>query len=74
MELLLTCAGVINITGMNTETDDTTGELNYYHQHPMALEANRLASEQIDTPKAVFHVANESKPGRATDTGWGFQR
>ena len=36
----------------------------------MAFEANRLTSEQIDTPKAVFHVANESEPGRATATGF----
>ena len=55
---------------MNTETDETTGELIHHHQHPMAFEANRLTSEQIDTPKTVFHVANESEPGRATATGF----
>ena len=55
---------------MNTETDDTTGKLIHYYQHPMAFEANRLTSEQIDAPKAVFHVANESEPGRATATGF----
>ena len=34
------------------------------------LEANRLTPEKIDTPKAVFHVANESEPGRAIATGF----
>ena len=60
----------IDITGMNTETDETTGDLIHHHQHPMAFKANRLTSEQIDTPKAVFHVANESEPGMATATGF----
>jgi hypothetical protein len=47
----------------------TTGKLIHHHQHPMAFEANRLTSEQIDTPKAVFHVAKVSEPGRATSAG-----
>ena len=36
----------IDITGMNTETDETTGELIHHHQHPMAFKANRLTSEE----------------------------
>jgi len=32
----------IDIAGMNTESDETAGELIHHHQHPMAFETNRL--------------------------------
>ena len=36
----------------------------------MTLEGNRLASEQVDAPQAVFHMSEESQPGRAIPTAF----
>ena len=35
------------------------------HHHPMCLEMDGFATEEIYTPKAVFHVTNYRQPGRA---------
>ena len=32
------------------------GELVHHHHHPMCLEKDGLAAEEIHAPKAVFHV------------------
>jgi len=36
----------------------------YNHQDPVGPQGYRLTAEQIHTPEAFFHVAEESQPGR----------
>ena len=51
---------------MYTKANDAPCELIHDHEHPMCLEQNRLTPKQIDTPEAIFHMANESQPGRTS--------
>ena len=55
---------------MHTETDKAASELIHHHEHPMAFQANRFTSEQIDTPETVLHVAYKGEPRRAIATGF----
>ena len=54
--------GTVDITGMNANVDDSPCELIHDNQDPVGLEENGLAPEQIDTPKAIFHMADEGEP------------
>ena len=51
---------------LNAKPDDPSGVLVHDHQDPMGPQDDRFASEQIDTPEAVFHLTNEGQPGRTT--------
>ena len=55
----------VYFTGMRGEADNASSELIHDHQDPMTLQRDRLATKQIHAPQTVFHVANESQPGRA---------
>ena len=58
------------MTGMHTKVDDAARKLIHYHEHPVGLEQNGLATKQIDTPKTVLQMADKRQPGRAV-TGVG---
>src|SRR5229473_7126572 len=47
-------------------TPKPTRVLIHDHQDPVGPQRCRLAPEQIHTPEAVFHVAEESQPGGTT--------
>src|SRR5438132_2378177 len=53
----------IDLSRMDAKTNDPARVLIHDHQDPVGPQRGRLTSEQIDTPEAVFHVAQESQPG-----------
>ena len=54
--------------GMDAEPNDPARVLIHDDQDPVSPQRGRLAAEQIDTPEAVFHVAEEREPGWASRT------
>ncbi len=55
----------VDVPSVDRESDDTPSKLIHDYHHPITLERNRLAAEQIDAPQTVFHVPKESQPRRA---------
>ena len=55
----------IDGSGMDAEPDDPAGVLIHDDQDPVGPRGGRFAPEQIDTPEAVLHVAQEGQPGWA---------
>jgi hypothetical protein len=53
----------IDCTGMDAEANDPSRVLIHNDQDPVGPQRGRLAPEQIHTPEAVFHVAEESQLG-----------
>ena len=51
---------------MDAEPNDAARILIHDDQDPVAPQRGRLAPEQIHAPETVFHVAEESQPGRTT--------
>ena len=51
---------------MDAEPNDAARILIHDDQHPVGPQRGRLAPEQIYTPEAVFHVAQESQPRGTT--------
>ena len=49
---------------MYTKADNPSGELIHYHQHPMTVQDEGFAWEQINTPKTVFAVAEQAQRSR----------
>jgi hypothetical protein len=56
----------IDRAGMDAEPNDPARVLIHDDQDPVGPQRCRLAPKQIDTPEAVFHVAQESQPGGTT--------
>ena len=56
----------IDGSGMDAEPNDVAGELIHDDQDPVGPQRGRFAFEQIETPGAVFHVAQEGQPGWTT--------
>ena len=54
--------GTVDIAGMNAKADNSPCELVHDDQDPVGFEENRFASEQIDAPEAVLHLADEGEP------------
>src|SRR6266404_6923951 len=54
------------LSRMDAKTNDPARVLIHDHQDPVGPQRGRLAPEQIHTPEAVFHVAQESQPGGTT--------
>jgi hypothetical protein len=50
--------------GMNPKPDNAPGLLIHNKEHPIRPQSDRLAAEEVDAMKAVFHVAYKSEPGR----------
>jgi len=53
----------IDRTCVDAEANDPSRVLIHNDQDPVGPQRGRLAPEQIHTPEAVFHVAQESQPG-----------
>jgi len=53
----------IDLSRMDAEPNDPARALIHDDQDPVGPQRGRLAPEQIHTPEAVFHVAEESQPG-----------
>ncbi len=53
----------IDRTCVDAEANDPSRALIHNDQDPVGPQRGRLAPEQIHTPEAVFHVAQESQPG-----------
>src|SRR6516162_10248240 len=56
----------IDRAGMDADPYDPARVLIHDHQDPVGTQRCRLAPEQIHTPEAVFHVAEEGEPGWAS--------
>ena len=52
----------IDGSGMDAEPDDPAGVLIHDDQDPVGPQGGRFAPEQIDTPEAIFHMAQEGQP------------
>jgi hypothetical protein len=57
---------------MDAESNNPERILIHDDQDPVGPQRSRLAPEEINTPEAVFHVAQESQPGRTIGfcPGW----
>jgi len=58
--------GTIDRSRKDAEANNPARVLIHDHQDPVGPQHCRLAPEQVHTPEAVFHVAQESQPGRTT--------
>ena len=56
----------IDSSGVDAEPNDPAGVLIHDDQDPVGPQRGRFAPEQIYTPEAVLHVANEGQPGWPT--------
>src|SRR5450759_4927609 len=56
----------IDDSSMDAEPNYPAGILIHDNQNPVGSQRSRFAPEQIQTPEAVFHVANEGQPGWTT--------
>src|SRR6267143_3325365 len=56
----------IYLSRMDAKINDLARVLIHDHQDPVGPQRCRRAPEQIHTPEAVFHVAQESQPGGTT--------
>jgi hypothetical protein len=61
-----TKCGTIDRSRMDAEANDPACVLIHDHQDPVGPHRSRFAPEQIHAPEAVFHVPQESQPGRTT--------
>jgi hypothetical protein len=61
-----TKCGTIDRSRMDAEAHDAARVLIHDHQDPVGPQRSRFAPEQIHAPEAVFHVPQESQPGRTT--------
>jgi hypothetical protein len=52
----------IHDSALNPKSDDPPRVLIHDDQYPVRAQGKRLASQQVDTPQAVFHVAEERQP------------
>ena len=52
----------INNAAVTGESHDATRELIHHDENPVCSQCGRFASEQVETPKTVFHVTEESEP------------
>ena len=52
-------------SGLDAGSNDPARVLIHDDQNPVGSQSCRFASEQIDTPEAVLHVAQEGQPGWA---------
>ena len=49
----------IDDAGLNSKTDDPSGELIHDYEDPIRAQCNGFATDQINAPQTVLHVANE---------------
>ena len=54
--------GAVDVTGMDTESNDTARELIHNYKNPVALQQDGFAAEEVNTPQAVLCVAEEGQP------------
>ena len=47
---------------LDAEADDAAGEDIDDHQHPMTVQEDRFAAEEVDTPEAIRRLGDEGQP------------
>ena len=57
-------SSAINISGMYSKADNPPSELIHDDRYPVSSQTYRFTAKEIQTPKAILHVAQESQPGR----------
>src|SRR5450631_599884 len=58
--------GPSEAAGMDAEANDPARVLIHDDQDPVGPQRGRFAAEQIHTPETVFHVTEQSQPGRTS--------
>ena len=66
-------SGAIYVSSMHTKADDPAGVLIHYYHDPVWLQGDRLSTEKIYAPQAVFCVTDYSQPGGSTIIGIWFE-
>lgn len=61
--------GAIHDSALNAKSNDPTRELVHDKENPMCLQRRGFAAKEVETPKAVLHVAEESEPRWTTRIG-----
>src|ERR1700681_4375042 len=56
----------IDGASVDAAPNDPVGILIHDNQNPVGSQRSRFAPEQVQTPEAIFHVANKGQPGRIT--------
>jgi len=59
----------IDVRRLDAEANDAAREMIHHNHDPVTLEHNRFTLEQIDSPQAVLHVADERAPRWALGSG-----
>ena len=59
----------IDVRRLDAEANDAAREMIHHNHNPVALKRNRFTSEQIDSPQAVLHLADEREPGWSLGSG-----
>src|SRR5205823_2587670 len=54
----------VNDSSLNSKSDNPATVLVHHYQHPVRPQYHGFASQEIHTPKAVFHIAEECQPRR----------
>jgi hypothetical protein len=54
--------GPIDVTAMNAVPDYATRVLIHDDQHPVRIEQDRFAAEEVDTPQAILGLAEAGEP------------
>jgi len=56
----------IDRTRLNAEADDAPSELIHNDEDPMRPQCDGFTAKEVNAPKAIFHVADERQPRRAS--------
>jgi hypothetical protein len=59
----------IDVRRFDAEADDTAGKYVHDQHHPMAVQEDRFAAEEIDAPKAICRLGDERQPGGTCGAG-----
>ena len=59
----------VDVSTFDAKTDDAAGEHVHYQQHPVTMQENGFAAEQVDASQAIFDVPDECQPRRTVGSG-----
>lgn len=52
----------VKVAGLHTKTDQPARADIHYHKVPVAAQENGFAAEEVNTPEAIFGMAEKRKP------------
>ena len=57
------------LRAFDAETDQPARPYVHDQQHPVTVQKDRFAAEQVDAPEAILHVTDEGQPRGAVGSG-----